>query len=132
EQGGAGDGIRSWTGGGGGGAVLATSLVLIAREQQTTQAAQLAEARAEDHRKDAVERERRESYFHRITLAHSDLAVELLAECPEDLREWEWHYLMRLCKVEPLVIPDKTEVIGVAFSPDGERLASGGGDKAVK
>ena len=39
---------------------------------------------------------------------------------------------MRLCKVEPLVIRDKTEVNGVAFSPDGERLASAGGDGTVK
>ena len=33
---------------------------------------------------------------------------------------------------EPLVIRDKTEVNGVAFSPDGERLASAGGDGAVR
>ena len=39
---------------------------------------------------------------------------------------------MRLCRVEPLVIRDKTEVNGVAFSPDGERLASAGGDGTVK
>ena len=39
---------------------------------------------------------------------------------------------MRLCKVEPLVLRDKTEVNGVAFSPDGERLASAGGDGTVK
>jgi WD40 repeat protein len=113
-------------------AVLVTSMVLIAREQQATQTAQQAEARAEEDRKKAVERERRESYFHRITLAHRDLVLELLAQCPEDLREWEWHYLMRLCRVEPLVLRDKTEVNGVAFSPDGERLASAGGDGAVK
>ena len=59
-------------------------------------------------------------------------AVELLGECPEDLREWEWHYLMRLCRVEPLVLRDKTEVNSVAFSPDGEHLASAGGDGTVK
>jgi eukaryotic-like serine/threonine-protein kinase len=112
--------------------VLATSLVLIALERQATQAAQQAEARAEDDRKKAVERERRESYFHRITLAHRDLALELLAQCPEDLHGWEWHYLMRLCRVEPLVIRDKTAVNGVAFSPGGERLASAGGDGAIK
>ena len=112
--------------------VLATSMVLIAREQQATQTAQQAEARSEDDRKKAVERERRESYFHSITLAHRDLALELLAACPEDLREWEWHYLMRLCRVEPLVIRDTTEANGVAFSPDGERLASAGGDGTIK
>jgi eukaryotic-like serine/threonine-protein kinase len=112
-------------------AVLATSAVLIAHEQQARQTAQQAEVRAEEDRKEAVERERRESYFHRITLAHRDLALELLAACPEDLRGWEWHYLMRLCRVEPLVIRDKMAVNGVAFSPDGERLASAGGDGAV-
>jgi WD40 repeat protein len=112
--------------------VFATSLVLIAREHQATQTAQQAEARAEEDRKKAVERERRESYFHRITLAHRDLALDLLAACPEDLREWEWHYLMRLCRVEPLVLRDNTQVHGVAFSPDGERLAAGGGDGTVK
>src|SRR5262249_29207931 len=44
---------------------------------------------------------------------------------------WEWGYLKRLCKVEPLVLQDKTEVYGVAFSPDGERLASGNGEGAI-
>src|SRR5262249_55768097 len=81
-----------------------------------------------------VDRERRDSYFHRIALVHNALsadnlgrALKYLGECAEDLHGWEWHYLMRLCRAEPLVIPDKTEVYGVAFSPDGELLASGGG-----
>ena len=71
-------------------------------------------------------------------MAHRELSMDNLAaalralhDCPEDLREWEWYYLMRLCKVEPLVIPDKTEVNGVAFSPDGDRLASAGGDGTI-
>jgi WD40 repeat protein/serine/threonine protein kinase len=86
----------------------------------------------------ALERERREANFHRITLAHHALsadnlgrALKLLEECPDDLREWEWHYLMRLCKVEPLIIHDDKEVNGVAFSPDGEQLASAGGDGTI-
>src|SRR5262249_26341677 len=59
-------------------------------------------------------------------------ALRALQECPEDLRGWEWHYLMRLCKVEPLVLRDSTEVYSVAFSPDGERIASAGKGGKVK
>ncbi|HUE72151.1 MAG TPA: serine/threonine-protein kinase [Pirellulaceae bacterium] len=88
---------------------------------------------------ESLDRERHEANFHRITLAHRDLsadnlgrALKLLQECPEDLREWEWHYLMRLCKVEPQILRDSTEVNAVAFSPDGKRLASAGGDGTVK
>ncbi len=87
----------------------------------------------------ALERERREAYFQRITVAHRELSTDNLAaalraleDCPEDLRGWEWHYLMRLCKVEPLVLRDSTEVYGVAFRSDGERLASAGKDGKVK
>ena len=115
---------------------LATSTLLIAREQRATAKTQL--PGRDDLAKD-LERERRDAYFHRIALAHRELSVdnlgralELLDECPEDLREWEWHYLMRLCRVEPVVLRDKTEVNSLAFSPDGEFLASAGGDGAVK
>jgi WD40 repeat protein len=87
----------------------------------------------------ANQRLRAEVYFQRITVAHHDLsadnlaaAVRRLRECPEDLRGWEWHYLMRLCKVEPLVIRAETEVNGVAFSPNGEQLASADGDGVVR
>jgi eukaryotic-like serine/threonine-protein kinase len=83
---------------------------------------------------------RRDAYFHRIALAHRELSVDnlhaalkFLAKCPKDLRDWEWHYLMRLCLVDPLVIRGNTEVEvnGVAFSPHGKRLASAGGDGTV-
>ena len=118
---------------------LAVSTVLIAREQRTTASALQDATLAKADLQETLGRERRDSYFHRITLAHRELSVDNLSgalkfldECPEDLREWEWHYLMRLCRVEPLVLRDKTEVNGVAFSPDGERLASAGGDGTVK
>jgi WD40 repeat protein/serine/threonine protein kinase len=88
---------------------------------------------------DSLDRERLEANFHRITLAHRDLsadnlgrALKLLADCPDDLREWEWHYLMRLCKVEPLVLHYTTDINAVAFSPDGQWLASAGGDGFVQ
>ena len=57
---------------------------------------------------------------------------ELLDECPEGLRRWEWHYLKRLCRLDPVILRDKAEVNSVAFSPDGERLASAGGDGTIK
>jgi WD40 repeat protein/serine/threonine protein kinase len=82
---------------------------------------------------------RTEVYFQRITVAHRELSTDnldatlrALRECPEDLRGWEWYYLMRLCKVEPLVLRDSTEVHGVAFSLNGERIASAGNDGKIK
>ena len=80
-------------------------------------------------------------YFHRIALAHRELSADnlgralgLLDECPKDLRQWEWDYINRLCRVEPLVLhdPGSREVTSVAFSPDGERIAAAGGDGTVK
>ncbi len=137
---------------------LATSTFLIAREQGATAKALQAETGAKDDL-------RRDVYFHCITLAHQDLTADNLGGalkllegegCPKDLRQWEWFYLMRLCRVEPLVLRDETEVDGVAFapgrlvrpahaglrdetevdgvafSPHGERLASAGGDGTIK
>jgi WD40 repeat protein/serine/threonine protein kinase len=113
-------------------AVLATSTVLIAGALQ-------AETRAKDDLEMALKRERRDACFHRITLAHRELSgdnlggtLKLLDDCPEDLREWEWHYLKRLCRVEPLVLRDTADVNSVAFRPDGDQIAAACGDGTVK
>src|SRR5262249_49779252 len=86
-----------------------------------------------------VAREQREAYFQRITVAHRELStgnlpatLRALEECPKDLRGWEWYFLMRQCKSDTLILHDSTEVYGVAFSPDGERIASVGKDGKVK
>jgi WD40 repeat protein/serine/threonine protein kinase len=95
--------------------------------------------RANQNLQEALGREQRDSYLHRIDMVHNALsadnlgrALKLLNECPEDLREWEWHYLMRLCRFDPLVIHDPTEVHGLAFSLDGKQLASAGKDGTIK
>src|SRR5262249_25678022 len=50
---------------------------------------------------------------------------QLLAECPEHLRHWEWHYVNRLCHPDVLTLKGHTHVVtSVAFSPDGHQLAS--------
>src|SRR5262249_32228634 len=51
----------------------------------------------------------------------------------EDLRGFEWHYLWRLCHSELLTLRGHSkDVLGVAFSPDGKRLASSSVDGTVR
>ena len=92
---------------------------------------------------DAQKREKRATYLHHILLADRELrpggnavrARQLLAECPPDLRDWEWRYLdYRSNAFNPseyltLTGPAKP-VLDFTFSPDGRWLAaaSGGDD----
>ena len=71
-------------------------------------------------------------YFNRIALAERELAVnnlrrvdQLLADCPPELRGWEWNYLKRARSgYLPVVCRAGTQVVDVAFSPDGRRLVT--------
>jgi WD40 repeat protein len=69
-------------------------------------------------------------YAQRIALAdrewlgnHVDRADQLLAECPDARRGWEWHYLHRLCRREL-----RTFAVGssldLALHPSGKYLAA--------
>src|SRR5262249_29026308 len=93
---------------------------------------------ANERLRQSLERERQKAYLQRIALAASEWPTnnlrrmkELLEECPEDLRRWEWHYLNRLrLKVLPPLRHDGA-VLCAVFSPDRERIASSGQDGKV-
>jgi WD40 repeat protein/serine/threonine protein kinase len=120
-------------------AVLLTASVVVLAVSLTVAISTVLIWRANQGLQQALGRERRDAYFHRIALAHRELsrdnlrrAREQLDQCPEELRQWEWHYLNRLCRAEPVVLRNKTEVNSLAFSPGGEWIASADGDGAVK
>jgi WD40 repeat protein/tRNA A-37 threonylcarbamoyl transferase component Bud32 len=82
-------------------------------------------------------------YYHRISLAHRELtanpprpgrAEELLDACPPMHRNWEWHYLKRLWRSEPVVLSASSSGTyrGVAFSHDGGKLAAACGDGKIR
>jgi WD40 repeat protein len=80
-------------------------------------------------------------YAQRVAVAERELSLrqdvgraeELLDQCPERLRGWEWHYLRRLLDGgRPDLRGHKSGVWSVAFRPDGRRLISGSIDGTVK
>jgi len=84
----------------------------------------------------------RQLYFNRVNLAQrewmsnsSSAAEAILSRCPLHLRDWEWSYIHRLCHLDNLTIEgfpnaDRATSLGLwgmgglAFSPDGRRVAS--------
>jgi WD40 repeat protein/serine/threonine protein kinase len=91
----------------------------------------------------AVEREQQTLYFQRIKTAAREFAAKNLGRAEQsldqcisspvqpDLRGWEWHYLKRRRYQEPHDLPHPDVVLGVACSPNGLYLASGGLDGTV-
>jgi WD40 repeat protein len=91
--------------------------------------AQVHEALAE--KTQALEREKETTYLQQIDLAGRELAAgnvgraeELLDDCPEHLRGWEWRLLKRQRYGNPPPLQHPTTVVRVAFSPDGRQIAS--------
>jgi WD40 repeat protein len=59
--------------------------------------------------------------------------LAILKQCDPQRRQWEWHYLWRLCHSDLRTFSGQTgAVTGVAWSPDGRRVASASTDNTVK
>jgi WD40 repeat protein len=114
--------------------VLAESNVEVKQEQEQTKKALKGQKEANENLRKAVAREERSLAFQRIALAARELeadnvgrAEELLTECPEKLRGWEWHYLKRFPHDKPRVLyaAEAQPFWGLAYSTDGRYLAIG-------
>jgi eukaryotic-like serine/threonine-protein kinase len=88
-------------------------------------------AAAERVAKNRADEAERGSYLNGVGLAaqlarDGDLrrARQVLAECPDAYRRWEWNYLDRLCRGERLALPSQAGMVtGLAYSPDGKYVA---------
>lgn len=118
------------------------------REQEAVQsAAKEKDARALAERKEQEARDaqaelakkaealQRQVYRNTVSLAYREWqaqngqqAITLLNSCDPKLRGWEWSYCSRLTRLQQLElrIAPKEEFGGVAFSPDGSRIAGAG------
>ena len=75
-------------------------------------------------------------YYASVSLAQQyigkcqfDRAQEILSACPPHLRNWEWGHLQYLLNTDTMTIPGSHGIIrGIAYSPDGKRLATANAD----
>jgi WD40 repeat protein len=117
---------------------LAAGLVLLAgAAEEQAKARRFAEIK-EDEAKTRAEETRRVLYLAEMNLAQRECEAgnfdhvrELLGQYgswppgAEDLRGFEWHYLNRLAHRAVLALKGhKGMILGMAFSPDGHRLAT--------
>jgi WD40 repeat protein/predicted Ser/Thr protein kinase len=88
----------------------------------------------------ALAESERNLYFNRIALAHREWDAgnvghteELLEQCRPNLRSWEWRYVKRLCHLDLMTLKGHSgDVSSVAFSPEGDQIASGSTDNTIK
>jgi hypothetical protein len=94
------------------------------------------ESQARKAKEDALKDVERHLYFHMIGLAERDwhqgnvaAARSFLADCPLDLRNWEWRYLDWRCRSHVTRIP--TGGYTVAVHPDSNQLATANGPNVL-
>jgi WD40 repeat protein/tRNA A-37 threonylcarbamoyl transferase component Bud32 len=117
----------------------------LAQQQADKDAAEARQARdraeeAERKRKAQLETAQWLTYAGKISLAQQEwkhgggaAAWHYLASSQVDLRGWEYDYLVTLFQTNQRTLRGHTDVLwGVAFSPDGKRLASASSDRTIK
>jgi WD40 repeat protein/tRNA A-37 threonylcarbamoyl transferase component Bud32 len=121
-------------------AVEAEAAAMAARGAESAQRkkAQLAQRVEGDLRLQAqlaLDRSEHNLYFNRIALAerywqasNQGRTDQILNACPANLRDWEWNYLKRLGHSEELTLAGDQ----VAYSPDGQLMATDGKDNSVQ
>jgi WD40 repeat protein len=105
------------------------------RHRQEAEAALQKAERARQAEKEQHEKADLSFYYQRFSLAHAEWlafnvarADQLLDECPEGVRNWEWRYLKRLCHTHLATLKGHGgPVTSVVFSPDQRWLASASG-----
>jgi WD40 repeat protein/tRNA A-37 threonylcarbamoyl transferase component Bud32 len=114
--------------------ILAISNVVVSRQKAETDRALKKYKEALHDEQLALKEARQTSYYQTIALAAPEVltnnvrrADQLLDNCPEEFRHWEWNALKRLCHGENRSLAFATEPAAAAFSPDGSRLAAAGG-----
>jgi WD40 repeat protein/serine/threonine protein kinase len=113
------------------GGLLVAAVLSLAVSYVRTREALEHETQAREDLGLALEREKESRYVQGTALAGRELAAgnvgraeELLNECPEHLRGWEWHFLKRQRYGNAPPLQHQATVIRVAFSPDGRHIAS--------
>ena len=82
--------------------------------------------------RNSLEEQRRQNAVNRVKLAMSEyqaaniaVAEEHLNACPEDLRDFEWYLVKRLCHRERSTYDDHESIVwDIAFSPSSDRILS--------
>jgi WD40 repeat protein/serine/threonine protein kinase len=105
--------------------------------QRAEQASRTAEAHAAAET-EANQKLQQTLYYEFIARAEREWSTnnlrryeESLDACPEDLRNWEWHYLKRLRLEAIRPLRHGAAVLSARFSPDGQWIASGSRDGLV-